>query len=474
MSTKNYTVTTDPSDGGVGFPIPLKMVAGGIEQVLIEANTHHSVALAFVERYKGKIKYDHGTRSWLMFNGTHWAKNTTGIVSHYCREMSSQVGKEGQREPFAKGVERFAMNDPAIAIDFSLFDHNNYLLNCPDGTYNLLTGERREHRDRDLISNITAVAPAAPGDYGTRFRQFLKEVTQDDTDKERFLQLALGSTLSGAIENHHLLFFIGQGRNGKNTLGDNVMEAMGSYARKIPNNVLMKGKSERHPVEVADLKGSRLAVASETDQGSYWDEPRINEFTGDKRIKARFMYGNPFEFDRTFKFLIYGNHRPRLQNITPAIISRIKIVRFGASFAGREDPDLPAKLKEESGNILRWLIDGHMAWVEAGKKLPKCKAVEDELRDYIDEQATVQNWIDEFLDPIDYKDFDAPWARSSELYSRYKNWKLDRGEQAVSQTLWGADMVSKFKKKKAASGWLYAARIKSAVLIAERDDRPMY
>lgn len=430
---------------------------GSIESMVMQAGTEHAVAKAFAIRYDGHVKFDYQSGSWLMYTGTHWARQSTGLVSHYCREMAAAVAKKCQRAGFIAGVERLAKTDPRLATDSTFFDHDNYLFNCPDGTYDLRDGTSREHMPSDQLANIAEVAPAAPGDYGERFPHFLNEVTQGDTEMARFLQVSLGACLSGALENHHLMFWVGNGRNGKNTLGDLVMEVMGSYARKIPNNVLMKSKNERHPTEIADLKGARLVVASEIDQGAHWDEARINELTGDTTIKARFMHGNLFEFKRSFKILIYGNHRPRLQSATDAMRSRLKIVRFGASFLGREDPDLPAKLRAEKGNVLRWLMDGHQMWIEMGKKLPDFAAMREELEDYVDAQGAVKNWIDEAL--IIDLDGGSAWLKASEGYLRYKGWKEQRGEAAFSMTVWGDEMSKCFKKRRAKSGNFYSTRL---------------
>jgi len=421
-----------------------------VERALLDAGTEHSVALAFAQRYTDQLKYDHHSNKWLQWTGHYWAVESTGVVSHYCRELASRITQKlsAQRSGFVKGVETFCKNDPIFSITSAAFDMDNYLLNTPGGTIDLRTGATREHDPKDLITNITG---CAPGDgYGFRFPQFLQEITCGNEELENYLQVALGACLSGAIESHWLQFWVGTGRNGKNTLGDAVMRVMGSYARKIPSSTLMKTKFEGHPTEIANLKGCRLAVASEVESGSYWSESKVNELTGDTRLSARYMRGDLFEFDRTCKFLIYGNHRPKLNSVTPALQSRIKMVRFAADFTGvgtnpPPDPDLPEKLKAEDGNILRWLIDGHLEWIRSGKKLPVCQAVEDEGKDYVENQATVENWIAECLDtkpPMVDKD----WGAAKSLYNHYKSWKQERYEHPVGFGTWTESMVKKYGK----------------------------
>lgn len=421
-----------------------------IENALLKGGSEHTVALAFAQRYTDRLIFDHHSNNWFEWTGQYWAAQKMGLVSHYCRNVASTLvgGKQAEKRSFASGVEWFCKNDPTFARSSNMFDSDRYLLNCPDGTYDLRTGGIKEHDPKDLITNITNVAP---GDgYGFRFPQFLQEITLNDDELMEFLQIALGACLSGAVENHWLMFWIGNGRNGKNTLGDAVMRVMGTYARKIPSSTLLKSKHDGHPTEIANLLGCRLAVASEVDSSSFWSENRINELTGDAKLSARFMRGDLFEFDRTFKLLIYGNHRPRLSSVTEAMNSRIKMVRFGANFTGRGDPDLPEKLSKEDPNILRWLLDGHIKWMTLGKRLPRCDVVEAEIQDYMSSQSTPFNWMDETLEPSDVN-----WELSTSLYQSYKDWKLNRGEQPQGQTQWGEEMSKRFHKKKGNKGIIY-------------------
>jgi putative DNA primase/helicase len=427
--------------------------------LLVQAGTEHSVALAFRSEYRDKLVYDHHTQKWLIWDGKCWILDSKRLVQSFCRKVATLTSdnKSAQRISFVRGVESFSQSDPAFARHSGEFDADNYLLNTQDGVIDLRTGEVRPHDPQLMITNITPVSIGR--DYGTRFPQFLKEITMDDLELEKFLQVSLGATLSGAIEDHWLMFWRGSGRNGKNTLGDAVANVLGTYARKIPSTVLMKTKHEGHPTEIAQLKGCRMAVASEVEATAFWSESKMKELTGDEMLSARFMRGDFFNFKKTFKFLIYGNHRPRLSSIDEAIRSRIKIVWFKADFSKNPDPNLPAKLREEYQNILRWLIDGHLEWYRNGKRLPKCQAVEDELDDYLEAQATVENWIDEYLD----SGFLVTWTKASTLYESYKQWKESRGEQAVSQTVWADAMMSRFKRKKANIGIVYSAQTKRSI-----------
>lgn len=266
-------------------------------------------------------------------------------------------------------------------------------------------------------------------------------MTCGDGELVDWLQVFFGMMLTGDTSMHVLPMFIGSGRNGKSTLADLVLRIMGDYAAKIPSSVLMTDRhGNRHPTEIAQLMGIRLALASEVDQGSFWDEAKLKELTGDETLTARFMRGDFFSFRRTHRFLVLGNYRPQVKAVDPAIRGRLRLVPFRADFSGREDRTLPERLWGEAPAILAWMVNGAQAWADE-QRLPPCRAIEDETGEYFESQSTVDNWIDLELDLSDR----AARTQSGVLYRAYREWKEGRGEYPVSQTTWGQTMQRRFK-----------------------------
>jgi P4 family phage/plasmid primase-like protien len=446
-------VLTDKAPG----PLPLGVTppAGAValpdvEMTMLQTGTQDAVALIFVRQAAGSLLFNHSRASWMEWDGTRWRVELTDRAFDFARALARQMNLAGKSTmgsaSFCKGVEQFARADRALAVAGIEFDRDNYLLNTPGGTFDLRTNTLRQHDPDDRLTMCTAVTPSHEG--GATFDKFMGEITMGNRELAEFLQVSLGACLSGAIESHWLLFWIGQGRNGKNTLGDLVQDAMGDYARKVPTSTLMAKSHEGHPTEIANLQGIRLALSSEINDGEYWHEARINEVTGDSTLSARFMRGDLFTFQRTHKHLIYGNHRPQLRTVGNAITSRIKIVPFKASFLGREDADLPRRLRESLGYVLAWLIEGHSKWLAAGKRLPPCQAVEAESADYFAAQSTVDMWLAERVQILttDARNVLA-LHKGGELYRDYSEWKKERGENPVSMTRW-AESLRRFEKVK--------------------------
>lgn len=444
----------DPNDhrrarGYLGLPAkPLDP----IEVTLLQNPTEDSVALMFARKYKGELMYCHQHAAWFTWSGKHWQREETSLAKEYVRQLSRALNTHGKasmaRSSFVNGAEQLARGDRAFAVHSNKLDLDRWQLNTPAGTFNLLTRENHKHNPEDRITKITTVGPCSAG--GEVFKQFMDDITLEDKELQSFLQRALGSMLSGAVEEHWLMFWIGEGRNGKNTLGDAIKDILGDYARQVPASTLLSTRNESHPTDLANLQGIRLAISSEIPEGSFFNEARIKNLTGDATIPARFMRGDFFEFTRTHKHLIYGNSRPQLRAVDLAIKSRLKIVPFRANFTSKEDPDMPAKLEKESSYILQWLMDGHQSWLDAGKQIGSCAAVDAELDDYFASQSTPELWLEECCSVT--LDSDEPgryWAKAKDLYESYRQWKLNRGEHAVSQTRWSDFMSAKFQKMKA-------------------------
>lgn len=425
-----------------------------IERTLANTGTQDAVALIFTQRMTGKMVYDRTRSLWMEWDGTRWKVDRLGKAYNLIRAIGRELNYDNKASMasagFCDGVDRHLQNAPEFARTSDQFDRDNYLLNTPAGTFDLRTCKMNPHNPADLITLCTSVAPDPRG--GEAFVKFLGEITSNDRELARFHQVSLGACLSGAIENHWMLFWTGAGRNGKNTLGDLVQDAMGDYARKVPASTLMAKSFEGHPTEIANLQGLRLAVSSEINDGDHWNEALINELTGDATLSARFMRGDYFTFKRTHKHLIFGNYRPQLRSVSDGIKSRIKIVPFNVSFKGREDPDLPGRLREHLGFVLAWLMDGHRQWLTYGKQVFWSAAVEAESNQYFENQSTPQLWLAERTERL-VKD-DRPTLhlpKVTELYRDYKQWKESRGEKAVSQSRW-LEVMRGFEKQRSQCG----------------------
>jgi len=451
----NGVTLKDPNDyvqHGLSAPEAKLVADNSVITALTQRATEDSVALAFAQVYQGQYVYAHGWGRWLKWDGKRWSEDVTNSIRDEIRQLARRHNPEGKvasaKNAFFVGVDNILRSDRTFSRDGGMFDRENYLLNTPDGTYDLRSGVMREHDPSDSITKLTWASPRSGG--GDRFLRFLDEVADGNKELVEFLQISLGACLSGAVEEHWLLCWTGVGRNGKNTLGDLVIDLMGDYAGVIPSSTLMIQRNPEHKTELMNLRGMRLVASGEIEEGAHWAEAKMKELTGDAEISARYTGKDYVTFKRTHKHLIYGNYRPQLRNTDLGVRSRLRMVPFKVTFEGREDADLPRKLRAEAPFVMHWLMEGHRKWLEQGKRLGTCEAVDVEFKDYLSSQSTIDQWASECC--VTTQDRDQPgrcYEKASVLYRSFKDWKLERGEQPVSMTRFGETMSRKFPKIRA-------------------------
>jgi P4 family phage/plasmid primase-like protien len=365
------------------------------------------VAAEFAERYGDDFRYDHTPGKWFHFDGSIWAAEQTELAIDHCRQLCRELRAKADdartRNALSRGsastaVERLARTDRAFAVTSQIWDRSPLLLGTPGGTVDLRTGVLRPACRQDYITMSTAVAPLAsvsPEKDMPVFHGFLSEVTSGDNELTRYLQQWGGYCLTGETREQVLLFIHGPGGNGKSVFQSILAKLLGSYAWAAPPEMFISSRQDRHPTEMAALRGKRLVTASENESGRAWAEVRIKQLTGGDQISARFMRQDFFTFDPVAKFFFVGNNKPHLNNVDEAMRRRFHILEF--NFKPTEpDKHLFQRLEKEGPAILRWFIDGCLDWQKNGFVLPvSLRRATDE---YFAEQDIAQQWIDECCD----------------------------------------------------------------------------
>ena len=255
--------------------------------------------------------------------------------------------------------------------------------------------------------------------------KFLQEATGNDKELVRFLQQWCGYILTGVTREHALLFVYGGGGNGKTVFINVISGIMAEYAKTAPMDAFTASQSDKHPTDMAGLKGARLVTASETEEGRAWAEAKIKALTGGDRISARFMRQDFFEFTPEFKLTIVGNHKPILRNVDEAAKRRINMAPF-IHKPMNPDRELETKLRAEWPGIFRWAIDGCLDWQQNGLVRPA--AVVEATADYFAAQDTFGAWLKErcVLDT-------SLSSRPFQLLGDFNEWAGKNGEQHATR-----------------------------------------
>jgi putative DNA primase/helicase len=383
-----------------------------------------AIADAFAARHVDNLRYCHERGAWFKWSGEYWKRDRCRLAFEYARQAARGANIEGKaalaKAATAAGVEAFAKADPRLATTSDVWDQSPWLLATPGGTIDLRTGSLRPAARNDYITRIAGATPAPQGTPTPIWDGFLNDATGGDRELINYLQRLVGYCLTGDVREQVIIFIYGPGGNGKGIFLNTLTKILCNYAITAPMETFCAGNYDRHPTELAMLCGARLVTAQETEEGRAWNEVRIKALTGGDPITARFMRKDFFTFAPTFKVLIAGNHKPNLRSVDDAHRRRFNIIPF-VHKPPSPDPYLMDKLKDEWPGILRWAIEGCLAWQRDGLSAPKI--IRDATRAYFDEQDVFTQWIEERCE-VGRAKTDTHEA----LYTSYRTWMALQGD----------------------------------------------
>ena len=406
------------------------------------AFSESALALRFVAEHSGYTRYVAGWGRWLFWDGAGWKFDTVlrvfNLAHNVCRVAAAEAESMAVKQKITSSktvaaLVTLARSDPRIAATVDQWDADPWLLCTPDGTVDLQSGLSRPSLAADYSTKITAVAPdkSCP-----RWLDFLDRVTNGDQELQSYLKRACGYMLTGVTVEHAMFFLYGLGANGKSKFIEAVSGVVGGYHTVAQIETFTESHNDRHPTELANLRGARLVTSMETEEGRRWAESRIKSLTGGDKISARFMRQDFFEFTPTFKLTIFGNHKPGLKTVDEAIRRRMNLVPFEVTIPMVErDKNFGDKLRTEWPGILAWMIEGCLEWQRDGLRPPA--AVVEATGKYLDEEDTFKSWFDECC----IRDRGA-FTPTAWLFNSWKQWAKRANEWEGPQRKFTQRLVS--------------------------------
>ncbi len=401
-----------------------------------------ALALGVAQAHGKELRFVAPWARWLRWHEGRWAfderLHTFDVVRKICRAAARGANEHGLRRTLASAktvaaVERLARSDQRLAATVDQWDADPWKLNTPDGVIDLRTGNLAPANPLDYMTKITA---AAPGGACPLWRMFIARIT-GDTELAAFLQRMLGYSLTGTTQDQCLFFLYGTGANGKSVLLSTVSSILADYHTTAPIETFTASSTERHPTELAGLRGARLVTSVETQEGRKWDETKVKLLTGGDKVSARFMRQDFFEFVPQFKLIIAGNHKPALRTVDEAIRRRFHLVPFGVTIPPAErDPHLTEKLKAEWPGILKWMIDGCLTWQRDGLNPPA--AVRNATAAYLESEDAIASWLSDccIRDP-------QAWEGSGTLFDSWHDWASKAGETIGTQKAFAENLTNR-------------------------------
>jgi putative DNA primase/helicase len=423
-------------------PITLKP-DGAIDATLVLDATESSLALAFIQCYRGQFLHCKSLNSWFEWSGSHWRADSNQRAFHHCVALARQAAVQAtgsvsslSKASFARGIETISSAEPEIARSADQFNRDHFLFATPDGTIELKTGTLRESRPEDMITKCGGCSPAA----GTpsRWLEFLFRIFDDDATMVDYIQDWMGYSLTGDANIEQFLYLGGPGGNGKGTITHTLLGILGSYGHSAPASLLLYTPNPQHPTAIAALHEKRCVVASELPINARLDEQLLKGLTGGDSQTAHKMRMDDFTFEPQLKLWIASNHAPRIIRPDEAIKRRMNVINLPNVITPADPLFKKQVIPTEWPQILAWMLEGAVRVIERGMKIPQPERVKLDSTTYLGSQDSIGQWLAERGTP----DPNA-WERRAKLYKSFQTWAEANNEYAMSSREFYADLMAR-------------------------------
>lgn len=417
------------------------------------------------DRFGEIIRYSYNRKKWYVWNGKYWEIDESGAIKKLADCICDDLKKEAIAETdsdLQKEKMKWAMRTAGNRCKEAMIKECQHLagipimpeeldvspdyLNCQNGIVNLRNGELIPHDSGFMMSKITACEYDVTGATPVVWLKFLDDITNGDKQLQEYIQRSVGYSLTGYNTEQCVYFLYGIGNNGKSTFQTILQDIMGSYASTVqPEKTLMMKAwgGDTTGNDIAKLKGARLVVCDEPDEGARLNESLIKQLTGGSRVACRFLYGEEFEYKPLFKLWMAMNHKPKIRGTDNGIWRRIKLVPFEVSIpAEKVDKKLPFKLQKEFPQILAWAVKGCIKWQQDGLKEPDC--VRNASQEYRHDMDILEGFMQECLE-IDYSFKEKVMAR--EIFQVYSRWAKANNEYEMSSKKFFMEIGKKLPEK---------------------------
>ena len=438
--------------------------------------------------YGDRMRYCHAFKKWLIWDGRRWAVDESGAARLLATEaMLAYLGEATHADDrdhmrFAYGslearriANLLSMAEPRLAISTGELDAQPFLLNFLNGTVDLRTGELTPHDPSQLLTKLVH-HNYSPEARCPLFQATLAKLMGNRPDSSAaeiarvqrmvaYLQKAMGYSITGVTSEKAVFVVFGAGNNGKTTLLSTFLALLEEYAVLLQAETLMcRSESSNSQADLADLRGARLVVTSETEEGQRLAQGKLKRITqGMGNIKATRKYENPIMFPETHKLWMDTNTKPAIRSTDDqATFNRLHPIPFTLTIRPEEmDKGLPQKLLAEADGILAWMVEGAKSWFASGlEKPPEVAAAAEVWRGENDNVAR-------FLDDCCVLE-DGGTCGARELYEAYRSWSQAAGESPIAEMHFARRMMDRgFEKRHSKAGKVYVG-----ISLSQPDSEP--
>lgn len=328
---------------------------------------------------------------------------------------------------------------PLIEVNARYLDSDPYLLNTPFSTIDLRDGimGEQDHSSEDLITKQTKVVPSDEG--MDLWQDALDKFFCNNSSLINYVQKIVGMAAIGKVCVESIIIAYGDGKNGKSTFWNTIAKVLGSYSGSLSSDILTANCRRNARADIAEIKGKRLLIAAELDEGLRFNTGMIKQLCSTDSITAEKKYQAPFDFEPTHTLVLYTNHLPKTGSRDKGTWRRIIIIPFLATISDTTDIKNYTEylVNNAGGAVLQWIVEGARMAIDENFKIEQPEIVKEAVDEYREEN----DWLGQFI--TNCCDIDEQYtARSGELYNIYRSYCVAANDFVRSSAEFSAALVS--------------------------------
>ncbi len=425
-----------------------------------------------IDNLNGNMRYVKGGGFWIRWDGRKWVEDDDLMISNLARQSNALISKDlsnpnlsdEERKALVKhyqrsmsynrieAVAKMAKACERVWVEATELDKDPMLLNCPNGTLDLRTGELRKHSREDFITKTCGVEydPTLldyvrnnPDEiFKSSWYRFLTGMFSHPQDYElqvgaiEYFQRLLGYSLTGMTTEQKWFVWRGVGANGKSTTVKVLARILGDYQLYVDVRTFMK-QGRNSEANMARARGARLVLTSEPSFGMKLDETLVKSATGGGGVEARYLYQKPFSYVPTWKIIMEANSRPEIAGGDEGNYRRIHELRFLGDFRKwpQDQSDayfhgysrsIDADLQAEDKIIFAWIVAGTLEWRSKGLQAPP--SISQASKQYREQMDPIQTFIDECCQVGK-----GAFTSTRDMHAAFTLWCINSGEFDVDE-----------------------------------------
>lgn len=368
----------------------------------------------------------------------------SGVDAQYWKPINENIGK------LINKLSNITFKKQIVDECRSLFyddkfeeklDSNLNLIGFKNGVYDLERNEFRSGRPDDFISlstNNDHLEWSDSNPYKNKILGFFDKVLPIKSVRDYFL-CALCSCISGNTKEEKLYIMTGSGSNGKSLTTDLMNAALGDYYMACPITIITRkrGQANETSPEKVRMKGKRMGVFQETDEGERINVGVMKEITGGDKMLIRDLFkgsNEMIEFKPQMKYFLTCNQLPSVPSTDDGTWRRLRIIDFCAKFTDKPNPDpskfefsLDSSLKAQMPNwgqsflsyLLHIYVNQYKKLTENGKTIPDPIEVLQSTQEFKGENDVISEFTNEMLVKTNNNDFKIPM---NSVWDGFNSW----------------------------------------------------